>query len=58
MPSDQQQSAPLHVPQFTAANYSSFFLAGQSCMHLLFIEGPTNLIPKGHYVRRMFLSQS
>ena len=58
MPPDQKQSAPLHVPQFTAANYGSFFLAGQHCTRLLFIEEPSNLIPKGHYVRRMFVSQS
>jgi hypothetical protein len=38
MPPDKKQSAPLHVPQFTATNYSSFFLAGQSCTCLLSTE--------------------
>ena len=58
MPPDNKPSAPFIVPQFTAANYGSFFLAGQRCTRLLVIEEPSDLIPKGHYVRRMFVLQT
>jgi hypothetical protein len=58
MLSDRKQTTPLYIPHFTAANYGSFFLAGQRCTRLVVIQGLSDLIPKGHYVRRMFVSQS
>ena len=58
MSPDNKPSTPFYVPQFTAANYGSFFLAGQRSMRLLVIEEPSDLIPKGHYVRRMFVPQT
>jgi hypothetical protein len=58
MPSDRKQTAPLYIPHFTAANYGSFFLAGQRCSRLLVIQELSDLIPKGHFVRRMFVSQT
>jgi len=57
MTPDRKLTAPLYVPQFTAANYGSFFLAGQRCTRLLVVEEPSDFTSKGHYVRRMFVSQ-
>jgi len=40
VPPDRHLTAPLYVPEFTATNYGSFFLASQHCTRFIVIQEP------------------